>query len=209
MSDQKKNKPLPTAPSASRDNNPNIDDLLPSDLLSEDEIVVFAVKPSLWSILFVSFRTIVIASLIALAATFLGPVLHLGELARVIIQLAGLAILCRLGFAFLQWVSRVYVLTNKRIIRIRGVFTIDIFQCALAKLQNTFLTLTVPQRILRLGNIAFTTAGTGAVEAIWRHVADPLVIHKQLIRAMNNAALPLSPASTTTSPPSSPADNAP
>lgn len=168
-------------------NNPNIDELLPSDLLSEEEIVVFALKPSLWTIAFLSFRTVVAAGLIILFTVIFGPLLHFSALSVYIIPACGLAILMRMGFAFLQWLSRSYVLTDKRVIRIRGVFTIDIFQCSLAKVQNTFLSLTVPQRILGLGSIAFTTAGTGSVEAIWRHVKHPLDIHHQLIQAMNKA----------------------
>ena len=167
---------------------PDINDLLPGDLISEDEKVIFALKPSLWTVVFLGFRTLVLASLLAALTLWLGPWLHLGRLSTYIVEACGAAILARMGFAVLQWVSRSYVLTDRRVIRIRGVFTIDIFQCALNKIQNTFLVLTLAQRLLHLGNIEFTTAGTGYVEAIWRHVKHPLDIHKQLINAMNAAA---------------------
>ena len=42
--------------------------------------------------------------------------------------------------------------------------------------------------VLGLGNIAFTTAGTGGIEAIWRHLKAPLSVHNQLIRAINAAS---------------------
>ncbi len=171
-----------------RPNKPNIDDLLPSDLLSDDETVVFAIKPSLWTIAFLSFRTVLIAGIMAAVAAFLGPRLKLSAWAGYIITLSGAAILARMGFAFLQWISRSYVLTDRRVIRIRGVFTIDIFQSSLPKIQNTFLVLPLVQRVLGLGNIVFTTAGTGGVEAIWRHVKDPLSVHQKLIRAINAAS---------------------
>ena len=167
---------------------PDINELLPSDLISEDEKVIFALKPSLWTIVFLSFRTAVITSALTAAALLLGPMMNLGRLTTYIVEACGVAFLARFGFAFLQWVSRSYVLTDRRVIRIRGVFTIDIFQCALVKIQNTFLVLTLPQRILGLGNIEFTTAGTGAVEAVWRHLKNPLKIHQLLINAMNTAA---------------------
>ena len=173
----------------------HIDDLLPGDLLADDEEVVFAIKPSLWSIAFLSVRTVIIAAAVAVASYFLAPLLQVDSWRVPILQGCGAAVLIRVGFAFLQWLSRSYVLTDKRVIRIRGVFTIDIFQCALVRIQNTFLVLTLPQRILRLGNIAFTTAGTGSVEAIWRHVKAPLQVHNQLIRAINaasNKPLPVS-----------------
>ena len=166
--------------------NPNIDDMLPSDLISEDETVIFAIKPSLWLIVFSSFRTVVIALGISLAAMLLSPWLR--DLSKYIIEICGAIALVRLGYAVMQWVSRSYVLTNKRVIRIRGVFTIDIFQCALNKVQNTFMTLDLPQRFLGLGDIEFTTAGTGGIEAIWRHLRQPLQVHQQLIQALNVAA---------------------
>jgi len=166
----------------------NIDELLPSDLLAEDEIVIFAIKPSLWTVAFLSFRVVVIAAVVAAAVLMVGQRLQLGQLGRIIIAGCGAVALGRLGFALLQWLSRSYVLTDKRVIRIRGVFTIDIFQCSLAKVQNTFLVLTLPQRILNLGNIELTTAGTGHVEAIWRHCKEPLKVHQQLLQALNRAS---------------------
>lgn len=167
--------------------NPKIDELLPSDLLSDNEHILFAVKPSLWTIAFLSFRTVVIASALILLILVLGPAAHLGRLTTYIVEACAVAVLARVGFAFLQWLSRSYVLTDRRVIRIRGVFTIDIFQCALVKIQNTFLVLTLPQRLLGLGNIEFTTAGTGQVEAVWRHTRHPLKVHHQLILAINKA----------------------
>ena len=181
-----------TKKQSSQSYNPNIDELIPGDLLSEDEQVIFAIKPSLWTVAFISFRIVAITSVIALAATFLSPLFNLGTYAAQIIGYCGLVALARVGFAFLQWFSRCYVLTDRRVIRIRGVFTIDIFQCSLVKIQNTFLVLTLPERLLGLGSIALTTAGTGAVEAIWRHAKSPLKIHHQLLNAMNAAGnLPL------------------
>jgi len=168
--------------------HPDINDLLPGDLLAHDETVIFAIKPSLWAIGFVSFRTVAAASLLALLTYILSPAFHLGKYGLYLIELCGLVVLGRIGFALLQWASRTYVLTDRRVIRIRGVLTIDIFQSSLTRIQNTFMVLTLPQRVFGLGDIEFTTAGTGGVEAVWRHLKNPLPIHHQLLRAMNAAA---------------------
>ncbi len=168
--------------------HPNIDELLPGDLLADDETVIFAIKPSLWAIAFVSFRTVAVASVLALLTYILGPAFHLGKYGLYLIELCGFVVLGRVGFALLQWASRTYVLTDRRIIRIRGVLTIDIFQSSLTRIQNTFMVLTLPERLFGLGDIEFTTAGTGGVEAVWRHLKNPLPIHHQLLRAMNAAA---------------------
>lgn len=165
----------------------NIDDLLPSDLLADDEVVLLALKPSLWTIAFLSFRTVLVCVALASLAFWLGRALQLPGLAVNAVEAAGIIVLGRIGFAVLQWASRSYVLTDHRVIRIRGVFTIDIFQCALSRLQNTFLVLTLLQRVMRLGTIEFATAGTGGVEAVWQHIGEPLKVHHTLICAMNAA----------------------
>ena len=176
--------PVNSAP-ARKEFNLQIDLLLPGDLLHENETVIFALKPSPWAIVFLSIRVILIAILVMLLVLVLRG--WLGGQGGRIIQAAAFVALARVGFAILQWLSRVYVLTDKRIIRIRGVFTIDIFQCSLSRLQNTFLSMSFAQRLLSLGNIAFTTAGQGQVEAIWRHIKRPMEVHKQLLRAINTA----------------------
>ncbi len=168
-------------------NNPNIKAVLPADLLGDDEQILLAVKPSVWMVAFLSFRTAIICSAIIASAIFIAPLISLDQYSQSVIRYSGLAILARIAFAMIQWLSRSYVLTNRRVIRLRGVFTIDVFQCSLTRIQNTFMVLTLPQRILGLGSIAFTTAGTDAIEAIWHHVNSPLKLHNTIIKALDSA----------------------
>ncbi len=159
-------------------------DMLPDDLLAADEQVIFVIKPSLWLVLFFSFRVIVIAMLIVAGVLGLSQLMAPGPYGRYIIQLCALAILMRVGFAFLQWLSRNYVLTDRRVIRIQGVFSITIFQCALSRIQNTFLDMTFYERLFGLGSISFATAGSGSVEATWQHIKQPLDVHRRLLEVM-------------------------
>jgi len=164
----------------------NITELLPADLLREDEKVVLVFKPSRWLIAFFSFRAVVTVLMVAIMVLFAGEWLGLGIWTRVMVVICGVAIVLRLALGLLQWASRVYVLTDARVIRVRGVFTVDIFQCEIEKIQNTFMVLTVMQRILSLGHIGFSTAGTGGVEAVWEHVREPLKIHEQINRMIGS-----------------------
>jgi len=164
------------------------DRLLPTDLLGEGEVVVFAIKPSVWMIVFFSFPTVVAAGALAAAVMIFSPHLQLGSYGGYLIWACSVVGLGRLAFAFLQWLSRTYVLTDRRVIRVRGVFTIDVFECLLSRIQNTFMVLTLPQRLFRLGDIVFTTAGTGSVEAIWNHCKNPLEVHRQVVAAVGRAA---------------------
>ncbi len=159
-------------------------DLLPAQLLGGDEIVIFAVKPSLWFVLFTSARWLIAMALVIGLSGWLDT----AGMSRALVVKAALALGgARLGFALLQWVSRLYVLTNRRIMRLRGIFNVDLFECQLTKIQNTYLTMTWYERLAGLGSISFATAGTGGVEASWTDVNNPLEVHERVRSAIHRA----------------------
>lgn len=162
------------------------EDLVPAQLLDGGEVVILAIKPSLWFILFNSFRWIGLLALLVAGVLWFSPPWYWLEPKMLIQGAIGLGLL-RLVIASLQWVSRLYVLTNRRLMRIRGVLNVDIFECRLTKVQNTFMRLSWYERLLRLGTIDITTAGTGMVEARWANVPRPLEVHDSLRRAISAA----------------------
>lgn len=164
-------------------------DLLPAHLLDGDEIVILAIKPSLWFVVFVSFRWLMAALALILAAGWLAE-LALQVNTPMIIKAAAILAAGRIALAVLQWASRLYVLTNRRIMRLTGILNVDLFECPLTKIQNTYVTLSWYERLTRVGTISFATAGTGGVEASWLHVNNPLELHERVRSAIHRAQRP-------------------
>ena len=165
-------------------------DIVPAHLLDGGEIVILAIKPSLWFIIFTSARWLAAMILIILISKWLGswiPYLSPPMIAQGALVLAA----ARLCLAILQWVSRLYVLTNRRIMRLTGIFNIDLFECPLTKIQNTYLTLAWYERITGLGTISFATAGTVGVEISWANVNNPIELHERVRSAINRAQNPM------------------
>ncbi|MCK6486201.1 MAG: PH domain-containing protein [Phycisphaerae bacterium] len=159
--------------------------VVPAHLLSGGERVLLAIKPSLWFVLFASGRVLAAMALAALVATQLAP----SEYHALTIQAAVSVGLLRLAWATLQWVSRLYVLTDFRIMRIRGIVNVEVFECPLTRIQNTELALSLPERVTRTGTIHMATAGFGTGHVAWRTVARPLEVHEMLRAAINRATL--------------------
>ena len=103
-----------------------------------------------------------------------------------LVQLTLAVVALRIGMAVLQWVSRVYVLTNRRVMRIRGVFRASVFACPLVKVINTGITVDPHEKLTRLGSIWFNT-GTDSQDGTWYHVTHPEEIHDQIRRAIERA----------------------
>jgi hypothetical protein len=158
--------------------------LLPPQLLQPGEVIILLIKPSPWFIVLESLGTL--AGLAVITVLVEGPIfagvgrssilgVHRRDATLLLAAVAGL----RLFWQFLEWLSRIYVLTDRRVIRIQGVLRVHVFEAALKKLQHTEVYLSLRERLFGLGTIGFATAGTFA-EAYWRMVARPFEVHQIL-----------------------------
>ena len=90
-------------------------------------------------------------------------------------------------WAIVQWMGRLYVLTDLRILRLAGIFSVDIFDCPLRRVARTRIVYTTRERITRLGTIEIIPDDEKIPVAQWQMVAKPLVVHDQIIAAVNRA----------------------
>jgi membrane protein YdbS with pleckstrin-like domain len=156
------------------------------DMLGGDEVVQLSIKPSLWFIPLVSLGWIVTAAVLggALAGALRAGWTPEGLIAaQVLIALVAL----RLAIATLQWASRLYVLTNRRVMRFTGVLTVHVAECPLSRISAIELHAPSYARTLRLGSIRMQPADAGAPPLTWDDVARPHEIHEILERAIRKA----------------------
>jgi uncharacterized membrane protein YdbT with pleckstrin-like domain len=154
---------------------------VPVHLVDDGEQIILAIKPSLWFIVFHSAPVFILVVLIFLGIQFF-PISLPSDWCRYVMQIAVFGSVVQILVSVLQWMTRLYVLTDRRIMRIRGVFTVNVFEAPLMKVQNTYLTFAVHERIVGLGTVLIATAGTYGIEASWQNIRQPLEVH-ELIRA--------------------------
>ena len=159
---------------------------LAEEVLDGGEIVLLAIKPSLWFVLFDSARWILVSGLLLIVSAI--PSLQIGSLSSVTVaQLACLAIALRLGIALLRWVSRFYVLTNRRIMCLCGVFRADIRSCPLVAIQRTRVCVAAHERLVKLGTILFTAQADTDDDLHWYTIARCEEVHERVRRAIERA----------------------
>jgi len=159
--------------------------LLPPQLLQSGEVIVLLLKPSLWFILLESLGTLTLISLILVAGIAMDNADLVDISQRDLVLLAVGVTAVRLFWQFLEWLSRVYVLTDLRVIRVKGVLRVQVFETALKNIQHTTTLFSLRERFFGLGTIAFATAGTGGHEAAWSMVARPLEVNQVVIQTLN------------------------
>lgn len=159
--------------------------LLPADLLQPGEIIILFLKPSPWYILLAPLASLAAMTILVLLAIQFNNWLNLGISQRDLVLLGVALVGVRLFWQFLEWLSRIYVLTDRRIIRIKGVLRVQVFETPLKNIQHTYALFSLRERLFGLGTMAFTTAGTAFIEATWEMVARPLQVHKQIVQTLN------------------------
>jgi len=159
---------------------------IPGGVIDGGEIVILAIKPSMWRPLFDSAAWMVGSWLLAGMLTVLGkPIVGLSMTTTVQIVLMGGAV--GLAVAILRWIPTWYVLTNRRIIHIHGVRSPRIDSCELLEIRNTFVQVGIEEKLTNLGSITFVMDKAASRPRTWRSIQQPLEVHARVRRAIENA----------------------
>lgn len=155
-------------------------------LVPPGERVIYDARPSVWYILVRGIPDAVPAVVLLVvvwllrgltvpAAEILDPSLAaaigrwLGFFSWLIVAFAA----ARLVWAVLDWFCRRYVMTEVRVVALRGVIRTVRFDLPLRRVQHLAVTRSFLERVFGVGTIAAASAGTGEHEIVWRSVARP------------------------------------
>lgn len=160
----------------------------PGTVIDGGEIVILAVKPSLWRPVFASAPWLVTALFLAAVLTGTGrSIPGLSMLATVQVVLLGGLI--RLAWAVAQWMPRWHVLTNRRILDIKGVRAPIVTSLPLIRIRNTYVRRSLPEHVAGVGSILFVAGQPDSepVSHLWRTIAEPDEVHAKIRRAIESA----------------------
>ncbi len=158
-----------------------------AEVLSDGEVVILACRPSILFVLLVSWPALVAAAILLAAMLGAEKFFQVAPPHRhwCFLLLTGGAIL-RLMAASFQWMGRMYVLTNRRVLRVQGVLHPLIFQAPLRKIRGTTLVASRGERMLGLGTLVFAMDNVDAQTA-WTNLAHPIAVQETVEAALRQA----------------------
>jgi hypothetical protein len=161
--------------------------LLTSHILRDGESVLLILKPSPWFIVFSSARVFAaLLSLVLLLAVFrdAARVQHLlPYIETALFLLSGRAM-----WAVVQWMGRLYVLTDMRVLQLSGVFNIEVFDCPLRRIARVQIIAQPHESACRVGTIWIMPKDQAEAPGTWQTVGRPAEVREQIVAAMNRAA---------------------
>lgn len=168
--------------------------------LAEGETVIMAIKPSFWFVLIKR-----AAALSTLVCLWLGMVLvesvgwydfNLTPIGLVLLTIAA-AVLLVLA---IDRATRLYLLTDKRILRVSGIVARTSVEIPLHHVSTVVLHRSLAERLTGTGSVLFTSAaaGSGGGDIVWfiidRPVAVVRTVRETLSRYGGGGAAPFTPA---------------
>jgi hypothetical protein len=144
--------------------------LLERHILRDGETILLVLKPSWWFIVLQSLwfsASVLIVVLTAIAFDSR----HNRE--WFYIEAAIFLIAGKIMLSVLQWMGRLYILTDMRIIRLSGVFKLEIFDCALRKIAKTNVMCSIRERICATGSIEIIPSDESRTPGVWQTIPRP------------------------------------
>jgi len=159
---------------------------LPGGVVNDSEIVILAIKPSMLRPLIDTFPWIVVTTVLASAMAWTGATF--GTLSSAVsVQLVLLIGAARFILSVVRWAPSWYVLTNRRVLTIEGVRKPRIASCPLLDIRNSYLESDLIERLTQLGSIRCVSDKPARKTQTWRSIAQPIDVHRQIRRAIENA----------------------
>lgn len=158
------------------------------EFLEGGEAILFAIRPSLWFVPLVSRPFIGAATLLALGLHLWGFRIGVAVPPYALAILWTVAVMGRLFVASLQWMGRLYVLTNRRLITVLGLAQFRVHQCPLRKLRSVELSAMPAERLLGLGTLSFTAFDGPSEIGSWANLARPAKVREEIEQARRRCA---------------------
>jgi uncharacterized membrane protein YdbT with pleckstrin-like domain len=148
------------------------------NMLGENERIVLVTRQHGF-VLFSSIIAEIVVALIVLVAlsalTMFNPLAAFGFL----LILVPLAIMTR---DILAWSNRQYIVTNRRVIQISGIFNKDVFDSSLEKVNDVKMTQSFFGRLFDYGDVEIMTASeTG--DNLFKRIGDPVKFKTAMLNA--------------------------
>lgn len=131
---------------------------------------------------------VLIAAGVAARAAFPSPIvlgLPVGQVVLIACGLISLVVLISAFLDYLRWNNEQYIVTDHRVIQIRGIFNKDVIDSSLDKINDVELRQSWLGRMFDFGTIEILTASDVGINQM-RWIAHPLQFKRAMLEAKHN-----------------------
>ncbi|HYE62323.1 MAG TPA: dephospho-CoA kinase [Phycisphaerales bacterium] len=156
----------------------------------EGERIILWLHPSPWFIVLRSFWVIAVVMLIVVGIRYGAGVIDLPVVVDFAAWIGAGILVAVVVWQSLEWLSRLYVLTDRRLIAVAGVVRQSISDVPLRNVRNLVIVRSLADRLLGLGTLGAATAGTANYEVVWVELEKPNDVMRLVRKAVDDVVGP-------------------
>ena len=93
----------------------------------------------------------------------------------------------RIMIACMQWLGRMYILTDRRIMRVRGVIRTDVVSLILKDVRGLSLSAGKLEQLLGIASLLVVAGEDDTPQPAWTYLARPIEVHRIVSEAARRA----------------------
>ncbi|MFC1958388.1 PH domain-containing protein [Chloroflexota bacterium] len=162
--------------------------IFPKELLTTGEHMVLETRPVVWPKLIGSMIVLIVGIAFYISVPYLEKTIRYDNIPWDIVNWISIAILL-LGMLsavirWFRWKYTFYGITNKRILRQRGIIANSYVDCSLGKIQNLYVDISILGKLFGYGTVRVASAATAGIELNWVDVKEPLKVQREINEAI-------------------------
>ena len=157
-------------------------------VLRGDEEIILLIKPNQWNILLSSLPMLFSLGIIAAALNFLHYRFDMfsDSLYGLMIFICMIAGIVQIFAATIAWNAKFYVLTNKRVLVLKGAIYLQITDCDLGRIQSVYTDRLGFERFTKLGTVRIEVKDNPYLEIDWINLSEPDDVAEKIGQAIKN-----------------------
>ena len=149
------------------------EEAIPQSLLEDGETIILAIKPSPWWVILNAWPVLAVLGLVGLGGYVADDFWNVAIPPRTVLLFCLAVAGLRIAFGGCQWIGRLYVLTNRRVLWIRGAWTARITHCPLSRIHQAHGSTSPAERIVGIGSLFFSMRDGDVAEPVWPNISHP------------------------------------
>ena len=167
------------------------DQAISERILRDGEQIILTVKPSAWFILLSSIQPLVILGvmMVFVASVDIMGLRMSSEIRSGFLLGLPMAMGLTLLLSCLRWVGRVYILTDRRLLRISGFAAarVNVYECELSRISSVDVVQGVGERVVGIGSLKFKIEDNPYSNPDWINIAQVQDIAEEVRAAVTRA----------------------
>jgi hypothetical protein len=160
-------------------------EVVPEEVLRDDELVILAIRPSILFIPLSSLAWLTAVAILMLALAWMARFPAIPWSDAVAFALGAVAMFARLAWGAIDWATRLYILTDRRVIVRQGVARVRHIEHPLREVHTVRVIVCESERPFGLGTIGFASGTSTVFDARWDMIARPFEVHAIVMETLD------------------------